>query len=86
MRDAMTPGEMDRWRAFRQLQPDPLERIAVILKLGFTAICNSWGAKLHPDDFEPAAEKKAKDDVMTPNQAAALATSMLGRPHGIGNR
>ncbi len=29
------------------------ERIAVILKLGFTALCRIRGGKHTPDDFEP---------------------------------
>ena len=80
MLDGMTPEEFDEWRAYRELEPDPLGRIAEILKLGFVAVCGAWGLNLTPDTFDPAAETASPVAEVTPNQGAQMVGSCLGRP------
>lgn len=71
MLDGITREQFDEWLAYREIEPDVLERIIVILKLGFCALCNSWGAKLKPEDFDPSPNAK-RDEALGPQQVAAM--------------
>lgn len=86
MRDTMTPLQMAKWRAFREIQPDIHERMCTILKRGLCAVANAWGGNYQPDDFEPCPDKHEPKPVASPNQAAAIATMSLGPPNGNSNR
>lgn len=87
MLDTLTPEQFGELEAADAVDPDPLERIAEILKMGFAATCLG---KVKPDDFEPSREitfgDKAQPVIseVSPNQAAAIATCALGRPHNQG--
>lgn len=51
---------MDRLEAFEQIDPDPLDRIREVLKLGFAAVCavaGLGGANINPDDLDPVTKK-----------------------------
>jgi len=64
MTDAITPEVMDEWLAYESLDPDPLDRIAEILKRGFAFLCTlqlTDEKTMDPADFEPAY-KTARDD------------------------
>jgi len=82
------------WRAFRRIQPDRLERIAEILKRGFTAVANMFGGRYTPDDFEPVKSKRSDQAnqfaghgaEVSPNAAACIASALLGKPDGQRNR
>lgn len=81
MLDGLTPRQFAEWIAFRRLQPDPLDRLIRIVKLGFAALCNSWGAKLEPDDLDPLKpEQRSGPDAVTPEQGAALFSTVFGKP------
>lgn len=87
MLDTLTPAEFGELMAADIVDPDPQERIAEILKLGFAA--TTW-AKVKPEDFEPKYELAASDqpeaassnseEALSPNQAAAFAAMTFGRP------
>jgi hypothetical protein len=79
MLDDMTPRQLAEWIAFRNLEPDPTERICFILKLGFAALCNAWGGKVEPDDFEPKRAETKPEPAMSPNQAAMAFGMWAGR-------
>lgn len=89
MRDTLTPQQMAKWQAFRRLQPDGIERLIEVCKLGFAVLANIWGASVEPDRFEPANEKRSaasKHQTASPNQAAIIAHVALGNPNGKRNR
>lgn len=89
MRDTLTPQQMAKWQAFRRLQPDGIERLIEVCKIGFAVLANLWGASVEPDRFEPAVEKRADASRMqaaSPNQAAVVAHVALGNPNGKCNR
>jgi len=88
MRRSITPDVMAGWKAFRQLQPDQLKRIAEILKFGLTAVANAFGGQWEPDDFDPlnGEETKTVAHEASPNAAASMAAVGLGMPHGKRNR
>lgn len=72
---------LEEWReqlAYDTIECDPLERIAAILKLGFAAICQTWGAELTTDHFEPVESRKMESQGYTsPNaQVATLRTQI----------
>lgn len=65
----------DEWVAYRSIEPDPLERIAEILKLGFAGLCTLWSkGRVDPEKFDP---KPRKDRPLGPGQAAALVRSRV---------
>lgn len=90
MLDTLTPQEFDELMAADIVEPDPLERIAEILKLGFAMESAMWGGKLKPDIFEPKYELVTSDssvvakgngeEALSPNQGAAFAAMAFGRP------
>jgi len=80
----MTPGEFDEWMAFRQLEPDPEDRRAEILKRGFAMLAAAFsGQQIDINILDP---KPHEEQIATPNQAAQVAAMSLGAPHGHGNR
>ncbi len=87
MRDTITPLQMAKWQAFREIQHDAQERICEILKRGLCSIANVMGGKFEPDMFEPCSDKYQPEPVASPDQAAAIATMALGPPpDGNSNR
>lgn len=82
MRDALSPLQMAKWRAFRKIQPDQMDRVCDILKKGFAAVANSMGAKFDEDDFEPVEDKKRPPPVTRPLTAAEIGVV----PNGNSNR
>ena len=85
MRDSMTPLQFAKWQAFRTMQPDPADRICEILKMGFAAVANAWGASYEPDHFEPASDKKRVPHVIGPAQAAAMVSGRVSAARGDSN-
>jgi len=85
MLDSVTRAQFEEWLAYREIDPDPMDRIIHILRLGFCAICNAWGAKLEPKDFDPFAEGEAsatsESQQLSPQQAAAMFTTVFGAPN-----
>lgn len=79
MLDEISPRQFDEWLAYRQLDPDPLDRITEVLKLGFAAVLGAWGASDKPDDFDPAVKRKESEEVLevSPEQAAAMVTQAV---------
>jgi hypothetical protein len=53
--------DFDEWMAFRRIEPDPLDRIAEILKIGFATLCAVNGAEIEPDKFE-SPQKRIDDN------------------------
>ena len=77
MLDAVSPQQFDEWIAFRQIEPDPLDRLAEILKLGFAAIVNAWGGDATPGYFDPGKEE-ATGSCLGPAQTEAIMRSVYG--------
>jgi len=84
--DELTPEELDWWIAYRELEPDPIDRIAEILKLGFTTLCRCWGGKVTPDDFEIRPTAKEGEPTVGPRQARQMIEAITGDIDGHGNR
>jgi len=77
MLDAISPETFDEWEAFRRLEPDPLDRLREVLKLGFAAVVNAWGVKVEPIDLDPWHE----DAEINVDQDQAV--SLIGQAYGI---
>jgi hypothetical protein len=72
----ITPREMDEVVAFERLEPDPLWRIAEILKRGFTAMACS--SEIQPDDFEPESLRKEETEpCLSPDQQVQMLRGMV---------
>ena len=74
MLDTIEPKQFDEWVAFRKLEHDPYDRIATILKRGFTLLCAAWGEKdLDMDAMEPG-RNEADDGRLSVTQDEAVAS------------
>jgi hypothetical protein len=75
MLSRFTPEQFDEIVAFRRIEPDPLRRIATILKLGLSAVAAvaGFGAKIEPDDIDPDGKEEEQKTLpsMGPKEAAA---------------
>lgn len=79
MLDRMTPQQFDEWVAFRRIEPDPDDRLRVIVTTGLLALCKAWGTDLEPKDLDPVLKDKPEDTpMMTPDQAAQAARMAYG--------
>ena len=85
MLDGLTRDQFDEWLAYRTIEPDPLDRLFAILRLGFSAVCNAWGAKIEPKHIDPYLEKELAGgagttaaEEMSPNQGAAMVRATVG--------
>ncbi len=81
----MEPGLLDKWIAYRRLEPELgelLRRLTETIKLGISAICAAQGFEVTPDqfDFTPPDEQTEKPDAseMSPAQGAAMMATHLG--------
>lgn len=70
MLDELSPEQFDEWIAYRSIEPDPWERLIVIVKNGFSALCNAQGAKLEPDVFDTL--KQQEPEIASPAESAQL--------------
>lgn len=79
MLDSLTVEEWNEQLAYDSIECDPLERIAAILKLGFAAICQAWGAELTVDHFEPLASRKtgASEGYVAPDAQVAMLRTQI---------
>jgi len=72
----ITPQEMDEVVAFERLEPDPLWRIAEILKRGFTSM--AWSSEIQPDDFEPAGLYRQEAELcLSPDQQVQMLRGVI---------
>lgn len=94
MLSEIAPEEMNEVEAFEALEPDPLARIAEILKAGFTVISLYLARGLEidhktaPEDFEPGREidpylkpRKARperEETLSPNHQVQLLRGIPG--------
>lgn len=83
MLDGLDPGEFDEWLAYREIEPDPVDRIITILRLGFVYLCNAWGAKIDLTDIDPYMKATGEagsggGGEVSPQQAAAMMTAAFG--------
>ncbi len=75
----LTPGQFAEWIAYRRLEPDPVELIVEVMKLGFAAIVQTWGGKVEPSYFDPRSDRSKEETVnQTPEQTAAMFRSWMG--------
>jgi hypothetical protein len=51
--NTIEPEIFDKWMAFKRIEPDEPARIREIIKLGFCALANAWGAKISPELLDP---------------------------------
>lgn len=75
MLDGLTPDQFAEWRAFRRLEPDPMERIIQILKLGFATLA---GGGIDPEQFD-LKPSRAPEPAASPTQAAMAFSMFAGR-------
>jgi hypothetical protein len=76
MLDEVSAEQFDEWLAFDRIEPDPLDRIREILKLGFSVLAAGHGARISPAEFDPV--KPPEPAAVTPNQAAAAIGAAYG--------
>ncbi|WP_455387496.1 hypothetical protein [Petrachloros mirabilis] len=81
MLDQLTPDQFNEWMAFRQIEPDKLERLIEICKRGFYLLANAQGAKIEANDLDP---KKEEERTATASEISAVLNATLG--HGNRNR
>jgi hypothetical protein len=77
MLEAMTPEQRDEWIAYRQIVPDPIERLIEVCKRGLALLINAWGGKIEPDDLDPMEHEE-------PEATGAEVTSRIGAVLGPG--
>jgi hypothetical protein len=77
MLDEIPPEVLDEWIAYRRIEPDPDERLRVIVTTGLTALCNAWGMKLTPEDLDPML-REAEAQEVTPEQAEVMMRAAYG--------
>ena len=83
MLDELEPRQFDEWIAYRTIEPDPVDRICEILKLGFSAMVSLGGGEMEPDAFDPKDFSDDKrNDAMSPAQSAAMAKQAISRAQG----
>lgn len=82
MLDELTWREWQEQLAYESIECDPLERLIEVCKLGFAALCQSWGADVTVDNFEPLASRRSgdtdEDGFMTPDAAVASFVQQTG--------
>lgn len=78
--DRLDPRQFDEWVAFEQLEPDPLDRIREVLKLGFATLAgvSGFGARIEPDELDPVTRDQSKSKLMSPEQAAETLRGVYG--------
>jgi len=91
MLDGIDRSQFDEWVAYREIEPDPIDRLFEILRLGFCTLANAWGAKIEPRHIDPflkqASELGGKQSPpeqgqeVSPNQAAAMLKMAVGAPN-----
>ncbi len=71
MTDAVTPQQFDEWVAYKQLEPDKLDRLRVILLRGLTFLCNIQSdGKVEYKDLDPHYEEpQAEPEFVSPEEA-----------------
>jgi len=75
--------DLKEWDAFFKIEPDPWERLLTVIKLGFSAMCNTEKHHVDPEIFDPMnparQELQRKNNRpkkrMSPNQVAAMLRS-----------
>lgn len=73
--DQFTPDEFTELMASERLDPDPMERLCEILKIGFATILAGLGAEdITPEAFEPSRSEPAakKSETLSPNDFARM--------------
>lgn len=87
MLDEITPRAFDElWAVSQHLEPvtlaDHFDRIAEILKLGFTALCGCQGMKAEPGMFEPRPaepdEQAKSSEYVSPESGAVWFVATTG--------
>jgi hypothetical protein len=74
---AVSPEQFDEWVAFDKIEPDPLEKIRVILKYGLSAL--TQGLPVKPNDLDPVhVEAAPAVNNVSPQQAVALLRMAYG--------
>lgn len=61
--------EMDEWIAFDQIEPELIETLIGVCKLGFSSVVRAWGGEVTPDTFDPRKQKKDEENNMTDSSA-----------------
>jgi len=80
MLDGIAPEQLAEWVAFRNLEPDRMDRIITILKLGLAAICWSLGNQaVEPDNFDPLPQHSRPESEFSPTQAAMAFSMFAGK-------
>jgi hypothetical protein len=79
MLDSIEPGLIDEWAAYNQVEPDKMERIITILKLGFALLCRCGlgGAEIDPECLDPQNPNKRKTTI-SPKEAANTVARWYG--------
>lgn len=72
--ESLPPGALLEWAAFERIEPDPLEVIIDVLRLGFAAL--SVGAHVSPDDLDPRRQKQEGGHASPNEMVAALRSQM----------
>lgn len=62
--------------AYRRLEPDPIDRLRMIITTGLGALCNAWGVPMTPEDLDPVLKDEVQE--VTPDQAEAIMRTRYG--------
>jgi len=78
--NGISPETFDEWVALEEIDPDPLERITEVLKLGFATLCavSGFGVQIDPDELDPVTRKREEDTFVSPNEAAKILGGVYG--------
>lgn len=71
--EALPPGRLLEWIAFERLEPDSIETLIDVMKLGLAAI--SKGLEFDPDMIDP---RRHEGQEATPKQQLAALKARLG--------
>jgi hypothetical protein len=74
MLDEIEPGQFDELIAFREIEPDPDERLREIVRMGFKLVLNAQGKDVPDEMLDPWYEEPESDQ----DQVVSLLRSRHG--------
>lgn len=75
MVEGLSPRAFDEWLAYRQIVPDPMDRLIEVCKRGFVILANAWGAKVKPNELDPMEFEEPEGSAA---QVKAILSGALG--------
>ncbi|MGA2035881.1 MAG: hypothetical protein ABSG68_26840 [Thermoguttaceae bacterium] len=76
--ETIAPERLDEWEIFQRIEPDPLDRLREVLKMGFALLAAGLGiSKVTPEFFDPVKPEEAAP--VGAREAAGMLRRSAGR-------